>query len=104
MMATDDDPGDLFEALAEVAPGAQFFGARQTTARSETAVFAPLVADGRSFGQWTEGWAKTATERANGLWKQVLAAFVPPVRDPAHVEAVADFGARRSSAGGAVPT
>ena len=75
MMATDDDPGDLFEALAEVAPGAQFFGARQTMARSVTAVFAPLVADGRNFGQRTEGGPKPRpngrTASGNRCWPRL---------------------------------
>ena len=104
MLATDDDPGDLYDAIAEVAPGGHFFGASQTMARYENAFYAPLVSDWRNFGQWSEAGAKTATERANGIWKQVLNDFVPPARDPARTEAVADFIARRTREGGAVPT
>ena len=104
MIATDDDPGDLYDAIAEVAPGGHFFGASQTMARYEKAFYAPLVSDWRNFGQWSDAGAKTATERANGIWKQVLNDFVPPARDPARTEAVADFIARRTREGGAVPT
>ena len=103
MIATDDDPGDLYDAIAEVAPGGHFFGASQTMARYETAFYTPLVSDWSNFGQWSDAGAKTATERANGIWKQVVNDFVPPARDPARTEAVADYIARRTRQGGAVP-
>lgn len=104
MIATDDDPGDLYEAIAEVEPGGHFFGAGQTMERFEHAFYAPLVSDGRNFGQWTEAGSKTATERANGIWKQVLNEFVAPRRDPAQSEAVAAFVARRTREGGELPS
>ena len=43
---------------------------------------------------WEMDGAKTATERANAIWKQVLAEAVPPPLDPA----VADRGVRRTLA------
>jgi trimethylamine--corrinoid protein Co-methyltransferase len=46
---------------------------------------------------------KTATERANVVAHDTLAAFQPPAQDPAVAEALKDFVARRRSEGGALP-
>ncbi|HSD35228.1 MAG TPA: trimethylamine methyltransferase family protein, partial [Alphaproteobacteria bacterium] len=37
----------------------------------------------------------TATERANRIWKQLLADYEPPPTDPAIAEALDDYVARR---------
>ncbi len=92
---------DIFAAIAEVEPGGHFFGSAHTMARYETAFYTPLVSDWRNFGQWSEDGAKTATERANAIWKSVLATSEAPILDPACAEAVADFIARRTRDGGA---
>lgn len=92
-----------FDAIAEVEPGGHFFGTAHTMARYQSAFYEPLVSDWRNFGQWSEDGAKTATMRANGLWKKVLAEFEPPPRDPAARDAVDDFVDRRIREGGAPP-
>ena len=91
------------DAIAEVGPGGHFFGCAHTMARYRNAFYTPLVSDWRNFGQWTEAGSHTATERASVLWQQTLRNYVPPARDPAVVEAVDDFVARRIAAGGAPP-
>ncbi|HMD58720.1 MAG TPA: trimethylamine methyltransferase family protein [Steroidobacteraceae bacterium] len=91
------------EAIAEVGPGGHFFGCAHTMARYRTAFYAPLVSDWRNFGQWTEAGSHTATERASTLWQQTLDRYVPPARDPAVIEALDDFVARRTAEGGAPP-
>ncbi len=91
------------EAVGEVGPGGHFFGCAHTMERYRSAFYAPLVSDWRNFGQWSEGGAKTATQRATEIWKATLAAYTPPARDPAVVEAVNDFVARRTHEGGALP-
>ncbi|HZT21199.1 MAG TPA: trimethylamine methyltransferase family protein, partial [Dongiaceae bacterium] len=65
--------------------------------------YAPLVSDWRNFGQWSEDGARTATERANRIWKRALAAFEAPPLPPERAEALADFVARRRAEGGAPP-
>jgi trimethylamine--corrinoid protein Co-methyltransferase len=92
-----------FEAIAEVEPGGHFFGAQHTMSRYQSAFYAPLVSDWRNFGSWTEDGAKTATQRANGIWKKVLAEFSPPPLDPGITEALADYVQRRRGEGGAPP-
>lgn len=91
------------EAIAEVGAGGHFFGCAHTMRRYQTAFYAPMLSDWSNFGQWTEAGAKTATERANGLWKKVLADFQPPAVDVARLEALDDFIARRTAEGGAPP-
>ncbi|MBU6379433.1 MAG: trimethylamine methyltransferase family protein [Gammaproteobacteria bacterium] len=91
------------EAIAEVGAGGHFFGCAHTMARYRTAFYAPLVSDWQNFGQWQASGAKTATERAAQIWRQSVEAYQPPPRDPAVVEALNDFVARRTAEGGAPP-
>jgi trimethylamine--corrinoid protein Co-methyltransferase len=98
------DQGELaFEAIKEVGSGGHFFGAAHTMERYRTAFYAPFVSDLSNFGQWTETGAQTATERANVIWKQVLRDFEPPAIDPARVEELDAFIAKRTEEGGAPP-
>jgi trimethylamine--corrinoid protein Co-methyltransferase len=47
--------------------------------------------------------AKTPTERAHAIWERKLAEFEPPPIDTKVAEALDDFVARRTAAGGASP-
>ncbi|WP_217576084.1 trimethylamine methyltransferase family protein [Mesorhizobium sp. GbtcB19] len=100
-------PGDAdaigFEAIAEVQPGGHFFSAAHTMARYRTAFYEPLVADWSNFGNWTEAGSKTATERATGIWKRILADFQPPQSAAAAVGVLDEFIAKRTEEGGAAP-
>ncbi|MGI9484554.1 MAG: trimethylamine methyltransferase family protein [Geminicoccaceae bacterium] len=98
-----DEAELAFEAIKEVGSGGHFFGAAHTMERYRTAFYAPFVSDWSNFGQWTEAGAKTATVRANGIWKQVLRDFQPPSMDPSRVEELDAFIAKRTEEGGAPP-
>jgi len=98
-----DEAELAFEAIKEVGSGGHFFGASHTMERYRTAFYAPFVSDWSNFGQWTEAGAKTATERANGIWKQALKDFEAPVIDPAKTEELDAFIAKRTEQGGAPP-
>lgn len=93
-IATDDDALGL-GAMAEVGPGGHFFGAAHTLARFETAFYRPMLSDWRNFEAWHEDGARTATERANGIWKQLLAEHRPPPLEAGRAEALDAFVARR---------
>jgi trimethylamine--corrinoid protein Co-methyltransferase len=84
-----------FDAIAEVGPGGHFFGTAHTLERYETAFYRPLVSDWRNFETWEADGARTATERANTIWKRLLVEAVPPALDPAIAEALDAFVARR---------
>jgi trimethylamine--corrinoid protein Co-methyltransferase len=102
--ATPDDTDTIgFDAIAEVQPGGHFFAAAHTMARYRTAFYEPLVADLSNFGNWTESGGKSATERANTIWKRVLADFQPPPGADATGAILDDFIRRRTQEGGAPP-
>jgi trimethylamine---corrinoid protein Co-methyltransferase len=97
-------PSDLaLEAVAEVGAGGHFFGCAHTMERYRSAFYAPLVSDWRNSGAWADDGSKTATERATGIWQSTLRGFVAPVRDPAVVEALNAYVAKRTEQGGAPP-
>jgi trimethylamine--corrinoid protein Co-methyltransferase len=98
------EPSDLaLEAVAEVGAGGHFFGCAHTMERYRSAFYAPLVSDWRNAGSWAEDGAKTATERASGIWRDTLDRYVAPKRDPGVVEALDAFVARRQAEGGSPP-
>jgi trimethylamine--corrinoid protein Co-methyltransferase len=79
----------------DVGPGGHFFGTAHTLERYETAFYRPLVSDWRNFETWQDDGARTATERANGIWKALLAEFEAPALDPGIESELAAFVARR---------
>ncbi|MXZ81822.1 MAG: trimethylamine methyltransferase family protein [Gammaproteobacteria bacterium] len=89
-----------FEAIASVEPGGHFFGCEQTLSRYQEAFYEPLVSDWDNYGQWMENGGLTATQRANGIWKQILDRFEPPPMPPERVEALKEFIRRRTAEGG----
>jgi trimethylamine--corrinoid protein Co-methyltransferase len=95
---TVDEETLAVDAIAEVAPGGHFFGATHTLARYENAFYEPLVSDWRNFEAWQEAGSLTATQRANTIWKQLLAEYEPPPLDPGIREALEDYVARRKQA------
>ena len=97
------DPDIAFEALQEVAPGGHFFGAQHTMLRYQTAFYEPIVADWSNFGTFTERGARDANMRARDLWKRIVAESKPVPLDPARIEALDAFIAKREEAGGAPP-
>jgi len=101
--ASPDSPQTNLDALAEVAPGGHFFAAQHTMSRYQTEFYEPLVADWANFGTWTERGGKTASERATGIWKDIVAADADLGHDGARVEALQRFIDARNAAGGALP-
>lgn len=88
-------------AIKEVGPGGHFFGAAHTLERYETAFYAPILSDWRNFENWEDAGAHSATDRAHGIYKQVLAEYQPPPLDAAIKDELDDFVARRTREGGA---
>jgi trimethylamine--corrinoid protein Co-methyltransferase len=91
------DEGSLgVDAIADVGPGGHFFGTAHTLERFETAFYAPMLSDWRNFETWQADGSRTATERANTIWKRLLAEAVPPPLDPAIADALDAFVRRRT--------
>ncbi|HTO85652.1 MAG TPA: trimethylamine methyltransferase family protein [Methylomirabilota bacterium] len=98
-LAVNDDTLAL-DAIAEVGPGGHFFGAAHTLARYETAFYAPILSDWRNYETWRLAGALDTAQRANAIWKRLIADYTPPPLDPAAREALDDYVARRKAAGG----
>jgi trimethylamine--corrinoid protein Co-methyltransferase len=88
------------EAMRDVGPGGHFFATQHTLDRYDSAFYAPLLSDWRNFETWQEAGELTATQRANGIWKQLLADYQPPPLDPAIDEELQAFVDRRKAEGG----
>ena len=89
------------DAIAEVGPGGHFFGAGHTLERFETAFYSPLLSDWSNFENWRDRGAVDATWRANRIYRETVAAHEPPPMDPARLEEIDAFVARRTEEGGA---
>jgi trimethylamine--corrinoid protein Co-methyltransferase len=89
------------EAIRDVGAGGHFFGAAHTMDRYETAFYTPLLSNWDNHPQWLERGAVQSRERANTVWKQILADYTQPPIDPGTDEALQAFMARRRAEGGA---
>lgn len=89
------------EAIRTVGPAGHFFGADHTMGRYETAFYTPLLSNWDNHGQWLENGSITARDRANAVWKQLLADYEQPPLDPARLEAIDSYITRRKAEGGA---
>ena len=100
---TEDDLAVDAIAAVDAMPDAQrhFFGAQHTQERYETAFYAPFLSDWRNFGAWSDAGAIQTPQRANEVWKSILAEFEPPPMDPGIAEELGAFVARRKAQGGA---
>ncbi len=99
-IVVDDDTLAL-DAIREVGPGGHFFGAAHTMTRYETAFYTPMVSNWDSHESWLEKGAITARDRANTIWKELLATYAQPALDPAIDAALRAYMDRRRAEGGA---
>jgi trimethylamine--corrinoid protein Co-methyltransferase len=92
------DNGQALDAIRENGPGQHFLGTAHTLANFESAFYRSPIADNNSFEQWQEDGSLDAAQRANAIWKRMLAEYEAPAIDPAVDEALLDFIARRKAA------
>ncbi len=95
-----DDSTLALEAIKDVGPGGHFFGTQHTLDRYSNAFYAPLISDWRNYESWVEAGEPHAWQKANQIWKQVLAEYEEPELDPSVREEVDAFVAQRIEAGG----
>ncbi|MBF0277504.1 MAG: trimethylamine methyltransferase family protein [SAR324 cluster bacterium] len=96
---TEDDIA--FDAVKEVGPGGHFFACAHTQDRFENAFYSPFLSDWSNFENWQENGAVKTPERANKIWKRILAEFQPPPINEAIREELEAFVAKRKEEGGA---
>ena len=87
--------GQAMDAIREVGPGSHFLGCAHTLANFESAFYQSTIADYSSFEQWSIEGSLSAEQRANRVWKKMLADYVDPGLDPAIDEALQAFMSRR---------
>jgi len=87
--------GQALDAIREVGPGGHFLGCAHTQANFEDAFYQSKIADYSSYEQWAIEGSLSAEQRANKVWKKMLAEYEDPGLDPARDEALLDYMARR---------
>ena len=103
MMAATLDPIPVnddelaLDAIAEVPPGGHHFGTAHTLARYETAFYQGFLSTRQNFESWQEQGSLDTAQRANAIWKQLLAEYQQPALDPAREEALRAYMERRKS-------
>ena len=90
--------GQGLDAIREVGPGNHFLGCAHTRANFETAFYRSPVADNNSFEQWESEGGLDCANRANRLWKDMLAGYEAPPLDEGIHEALREFIDRRKAA------
>jgi len=83
------------EAMQEVGPGGHFFGCAHTMERYKNAFYEPFLSDWQNSENWVLAGGKDATTRATEIWPKILKEFEPPPSDPAVIEALEDYMAKR---------
>jgi trimethylamine--corrinoid protein Co-methyltransferase len=91
------DNGQALDALREVGPGQHFLGCAHTQANFESAFYRSSVADNNSFEQWESEGAQDTAQRANAIWKRMLADFEAPPLDPSVDEGLRTFMDKRKA-------
>lgn len=74
--------GQALDAMREVGPGQHFLGCSHTQANFKTAFYRSTIADNNSYEQWVEDGRLDAEQRAEKLYKEMLASYVAPELDP----------------------
>ncbi len=92
-----DDEALALESVAEVGSGGHHFGTAHTRSRYETAFYQPFLADRDNFEGWRNAGEEDAQSRAHRLWQQALAGYQPPPVDPAMLEELDAFAAKREA-------
>ncbi|MGB2295312.1 MAG: trimethylamine methyltransferase family protein, partial [Candidatus Puniceispirillum sp.] len=89
------------DAIREVGSTGHYFGIQHTQDRYQSAFHEPFVSDWRNFEAWEAAGAIQTPERANKLFKDIIANFqAPPMPEDRHEELL-DFVNRRKAEGGA---
>ena len=95
-------PDDIaLDAIKEVGPHGHFFGIQHTQDRYEKAFYQPIVSDWRNFEAWEAAGSVWTAERAQRVYKDILASFEEPPMDASIHAELAAFVARRKAEGGA---
>ena len=101
--ATLNNVSHRIHVRARVASDAPAPSVQIAVPRRGIAGTASLVADWANFGSWTEKGELTASQRATGIWKDIVERPTKLVHDDARVESLQAYITAASAAGGAAP-
>lgn len=90
--------GQALDAIREVGPGGHFLGCAHTQENFEAAFHQSTIADYSSYEQWSSEGSLNAEQRANVVWKRMLADYEDPGLDPGIDEALQQFMRERRAA------
>jgi len=93
-----DDNSLAMDAFREIGPGRHYLGSQHNLANYETAYYDARLSDNNAFEHWQEAGSLTSEQRANKVWKQMLAEYQAPPIDEAVDEALREFVTRRKTA------
>ncbi len=85
------------DAIGEVGPGGHFLSARHTLENYKTAFYHSPTADANSFEQWQAEGSLNVAQRANKIYKQLLADYEQPPIDPAIREELEEYVAKKKA-------
>jgi trimethylamine--corrinoid protein Co-methyltransferase len=88
-------------AIAEAGVGGHFFGTAQTMAQYETAFHPPMLSNWDNYPTWLARGSEEAPQRANRIWKDLLAGYQQPPLDPGILEDLQAYVTKRTAEGGA---
>ncbi len=101
MMAASMKPIDFgagalaTDAIDEVGPGGHFFSTEHTLERYKTAFYEPFLSDWDNRQNWIDKGSKSTEERATEIWKAILKRYEQPPLDPAILDELDAYVARR---------
>jgi len=85
------------DVVRDVGPGGHFLGSPDTMRRYKDAFYQPILSDWQTFEAWTESGSKSATQRANEVWKRLLQEYEKPYMDESIEEELTSYVARRKT-------
>lgn len=85
------------DAIAEVGPGSHFLASAHTLSNFESAYYNSTSGDANSFEQWQSEGSQGTAQRANKIWKGLLAEYQQPAIDAARLEALQEYVERRKA-------
>ncbi len=90
-----DESELALDAIKEVGAGGHFFGTQHTIDRYKDAFYTPICTDWSNFETWEENGSVETAQRANRVFKEILAVYEEPELDPGIREQIDDYVARR---------
>ena len=98
----DSSPDSIaFDAIREVGSTGHYFGIQHTQDRYESAFYQPFISDWSNFEAWEAAGGIWTPQRANQLFKDIIARFEAPPMAEDRLAALTDFVSRRKAEGGA---